>query len=192
MTRIGITYTSSSALTIKRPFQDALGIAVVMELLSWVAAAEGDARRSARLLGAVQRVWEPLGDYPGGFELRAWSDRTAHETRALLGDRVFDSAVADGRLLGTEQAIAYALREAPPAEEEPSTDNALLASLTPRESQVARMLAEGLTNKQIAQALVVVPRTVESHAEHIFVKLGVNSRTQVAALLAAQRRTEER
>lgn len=180
------------ALTIKRPFQDALGIAVVLELLSWVASAEGDALRSARLLGAVQRVWEPLGDYPGGFELRTWSDRTATETQTLLGDRVFESSFADGRLLDTEQAIAFALGEERQSEEEASPDNTLIAGLTPRESQVAQMLAEGLTNKQIARALVVVPRTVESHAEHIFAKLGVNSRTQVAALLAAQRRAQER
>ncbi|MFC7451127.1 LuxR C-terminal-related transcriptional regulator [Rhodococcus daqingensis] len=176
------------ALAIKRPFQDALGIAVVVELLSWVAVAEGDALRSARLSGAVRRVWEPLGHYPSGFELRTWSERTAHENRTLLGDSVFESAFADGRGLDTEQAIAYALGEAPPVEEKSSPDDALITSLTPRESQVARMLAEGLTNKQIAQVLVIAPRTVESHVEHIFTKLEVNSRTQVAALLAGQGR----
>ncbi|SEK56879.1 ATP-binding protein [Rhodococcus maanshanensis] len=176
------------ALAIKRPFQDVLGIAVVMELLSWVAVAEGDALRSARLSGAVRRVWEPLGHYPSGFELRTWSERTVQESRTLLGDSLFKSAIADGRRLDTEQAIAYALGEAPPVEEESSPDDALIASLTPRETQVARLLAEGLTNKQIAQALVVALRTVESHVEHIFTKLEVNSRTQVAALLARQGR----
>ncbi|MDV7352127.1 LuxR C-terminal-related transcriptional regulator [Rhodococcus oxybenzonivorans] len=175
------------ALAVKRPFHDALGIAVVMEILSWVAAAEGDAERSARLMGAVRRVWEPLGDYPGGFELRGWSETTSCEIRTRLGGNAFDSAFAEGRLLGTEQAIAYALGEAPPAKDESSPDDALISSLTPREAQVAGMLAEGMTNKQIAQALVVAPRTVETHIEHIFTKLGVNSRTQVAVLIAAHR-----
>jgi non-specific serine/threonine protein kinase len=105
-----------------------------------------------------------------------------------LGGNVFDSVFAEGRLLGTEQAIAYALGEASPAKGVSSPDDALIGSLTPRESQVAGMLAEGMSNKQIAQALVVAPRTVETHIEHIFTKLGVNSRTQVAVLFAAQRR----
>ncbi|MGW4124504.1 protein kinase domain-containing protein [Nocardia sp. NPDC004711] len=174
------------ALAGKRPFHDALGIAVVLEILSWVAAAEGDPGRSARLMGAVRQVWEPLGDYPGGFELRTWSDQTGQEVRALLGDNAFENAFSEGGRLGTERATGYALGEAAPVEEQSSTDDALIAALTPREAQVARMLAEGMTNKQIAQALIIAPRTVETHVEHIFTKLGVNNRTQVASLLATQ------
>ncbi|MFE9328474.1 ATP-binding protein [Nocardia sp. NPDC052278] len=174
------------ALAGKRPFHDALGIAVVLEILSWVAAADGDPKRSARLMGAVRRVWEPLGDYPGGFELRAWSERTAEDTRALLGDKAFETAFADGGRLDAERATGYALGEPAPVEKQSTPGEALIAGLTPRETQVARMLAEGMTNKQIAQALVVALRTVETHVEHIFTKLGVNSRTQVAVLLAAQ------
>ncbi|MCU1645770.1 MAG: afsR 1 [Nocardia sp.] len=175
------------ALAGKRPFHDALGIAVVLEILAWVAAAEGDPHRSARLMGAVRQVWEPLGDYPGGFELRNWSERTEAEMRKALGDQAFDQAFGDGGRMGTEAAIGYALGETPPAEEQASADDALIATLTTREAQVARMLVEGMTNRQIAQSLVVALRTVETHIEHIFTKLGVNSRTQVAVLLTVKR-----
>ncbi|MEV0029573.1 LuxR C-terminal-related transcriptional regulator [Nocardia sp. NPDC050793] len=175
------------ALTDKRAFHDALGIAVVMELQAWVAAAEGQAERAAGLMGAVRQVWEPLGEYPGGFELRRWSDRTAREVRALLGDKAFEAAFANGGQLGTERAIDFALGETPRAEQSGSED-AVVALLTPRELEVGRLLAEGMTNKQIAQALVVALRTVDSHVEHIFTKLGVNSRTQAALLLSARGR----
>ncbi|WP_280487710.1 ATP-binding protein [Nocardia farcinica] len=178
------------ALTDKRAFHDALGIAVVMEVLAWVAAAEGRAEHAAGLMGAVRQVWEPLGEYPGGFELRNWSDRTARECRAVLGDRVFEAAFADGRRLGTERAVDFALG-VPPRGDEPGAPRAadpVTALLTPRELEVGRLLAEGMTNKQIAQALVVALRTVDSHVEHIFAKLGVNSRTQAALLLSERGR----
>ncbi len=58
-----------------------------------------------------------------------------------------------------------------------------------REAEVAGMVAKGMTNKQIAQVLVLSLRTVESHVEHIFIKLGVTSRTQAAVLLAEQDRS---
>lgn len=61
-------------------------------------------------------------------------------------------------------------------------------SLTPGELQVAALVGEGLTNRQIAQTLHLSIRTVESHLHHIFGKLGVSSRTAVA-LEAARRRT---
>ncbi|MFG3522019.1 LuxR C-terminal-related transcriptional regulator [Nocardia nova] len=175
------------ALAGKRPFHDALGIAVVLEMLSWVAADDHDYVRAARLMGAARSVWKQLGDYPGGFELRAWAERAADTARNRLGAKVFDAELTEGARLGTERAIGYALGEEEPQREPRSSEEVLLAGLTPRETEVARMLAEGKTNKQISQALVVAPRTVETHVEHIFTKLGVNSRTQVAVLLAGVR-----
>lgn len=176
------------ALGGKRPFHDVLGIAVVVELLSWVACAEGDPARSARLMGAVRRLWEPLGVYPGGFELRSWSSRTEEEVRKCLGERVFEDLFEEGTRLAMDRAIDYALGETSSDEVESSPEDALIALLTPREAQIAQLLAEGLTNKQIAQKLAIALRTVDSHVEHIFTKFGVNSRTQVAVLLATQRR----
>lgn len=177
------------ALIVKRKFHDALGIAVVIETLSWVTAAGGDAERSAHLMGAVRRMWEPLGNYQGGFELRGWSEEAESRARKEIGTEPFDAAYAAGGRMDTSQAISYALGETPPTEPESPAADALTSILTPREYQVARMLAEGMTNKQIAQSLVVAPRTVDSHVEHIFAKLGVNSRTQAAILIAEQERS---
>jgi DNA-binding NarL/FixJ family response regulator len=55
------------------------------------------------------------------------------------------------------------------------------SALTPRELQVLRCLADGLDGSSIAQRLVISPRTVGTHLEHIFEKLGVRSRAQAVA-----------
>lgn len=53
--------------------------------------------------------------------------------------------------------------------------------LSPRELEVARLVARGLTNKQIGEALYVSERTAENHVQHILVKLGFSNRSQIAA-----------
>ena len=62
-----------------------------------------------------------------------------------------------------------------------------LEGLSPRENDVLRMLADGLTDREIAQALVISPRTVETHVSNILHKLGVRKRAE-----AAQRYRESR
>jgi DNA-binding NarL/FixJ family response regulator len=66
----------------------------------------------------------------------------------------------------------------------PQPDAVLVAALSPREREVARHLAAGLSNRQIAQALVLSHRTVEGHVEHILQKLQMQNRNEVAIALA--------
>jgi DNA-binding NarL/FixJ family response regulator len=61
---------------------------------------------------------------------------------------------------------------------------AVRSPLSPREIEVARLVARGLTNKQIGEALFVSERTAENHVQHILVKLGFSNRSQIAAWLA--------
>ncbi|WP_433685797.1 response regulator transcription factor [Nocardia sp. CA-119907] len=60
--------------------------------------------------------------------------------------------------------------------------------LTARERQVAELVAQGLSNRQIAERLVLSPRTVDRHLENILCKLGYSSRTQIAAWTARSHR----
>jgi len=172
------------ALQAKRRFQDALGIAVVIEILSWVSLADGDAGRAATLMGAVRRIWHPLGNYPGGFELGSWSEQASDQTQKMLGNSEFDALTVAGGRLDTSDAISFALGENGFRSESAPSGGGVTGLLTRRELQVAAMIVQGMTNKQIARKLTVAPRTVDSHVEHIFSKLNVNSRTQVAVLLA--------
>ncbi|WP_435832917.1 response regulator transcription factor [Nocardia vinacea] len=104
-------------------------------------------------------------------------------TRQTLGTRRFDAAIRQGREMGMDAAIAYALGEQPT---DAAPASGASAKLTKRERQVADLVAQGLSNKQIAAELVIAQRTAEGHVEHILTKLGFNSRAQIAAWTADQ------
>jgi non-specific serine/threonine protein kinase len=94
-------------------------------------------------------------------------------------------AWAAGQALSLEQAVAEALEgsatAAPPPAAAPPAPGAGRFGLTPRERDVAALVARGLTNRRIAAALVISERTAMKHVEHILDKLGFASRVQVAA-----------
>jgi DNA-binding CsgD family transcriptional regulator len=82
------------------------------------------------------------------------------------------------------EALAQAsMQQRPlPLHASPETDRLLQASLTPRETEVLTWLARGKTNRDIAEILGMSHRTVNKHLEHIFEKLGVETRAAAAAL----------
>lgn len=83
------------------------------------------------------------------------------------------------RVAAVEQVVADAAREGFRVAAEET-----VGQLTPRQREVARLIADGLSNAEIAQSLVLTPGTVANHVEHILRRLGFRSRSQVAALLA--------
>ena len=96
--------------------------------------------------------------------------------------------------MSAEEAAEYALsEEVAPSPESPSagerTDVPLTDPLTPREREVAALVARGLTNRQIASDLHLSERTIENHVSKILRKLGFASRAQVAAWATGQRRS---
>jgi DNA-binding NarL/FixJ family response regulator/tetratricopeptide (TPR) repeat protein len=95
--------------------------------------------------------------------------RSAHEVLARLGARPFADAVA-------AELAALGLRGGPDAD-------SALAGLTAQELQVARLVADGLSNREAAARLYLSPKTIEYHLAHIFAKLGVRTRYQLAARL---------
>ena len=104
------------------------------------------------------------------------TERTAYErsiaaARTQLDPATFTAAWTSGRTLTPEQA--FAVRDAPPAFRSPGT----AGDLSAREREVLRLLAQGLTNAQIAGQLVISPRTVNAHLRSIYTKLAVTTRT---------------
>jgi len=85
--------------------------------------------------------------------------------------------IAEGRLLIPEEAVELALRSEPEEAGGPGPRR----TLTPREAEVAALVARGLTNREIAAQLFLSVRTVEVHVDHILTKLGYHTRTQLAA-----------
>jgi DNA-binding CsgD family transcriptional regulator len=96
--------------------------------------------------------------------------------REALGEEDFDSAWAEGAALLVEEAIAYAQRGRGQRKRPTSGWQAL----TPTELEVVRLVSEGLANNDIATRLFVSPRTVQSHLTHVYTKLGLTSRVQLA------------
>ena len=93
-----------------------------------------------------------------------------------MGDNDFEAAWAEGAALPTDEAIAYAQR----GRGERKRPASGWASLTPAELDVVRLVGEGLGNKDIATRLFVSPRTVQTHLTHVYTKLGLTSRVQLA------------
>jgi non-specific serine/threonine protein kinase len=170
-------------LRLKEPFGDRLGMAMSMEMLAWTASKEGRHAEAAQLLGAVQSALSSIG---GSLfrHLRVHHDRCATITRSALGESEFDRCVAAGASLPFEGALALALGRRQGVEQlsRPSARHG--ATLTRRETEVARLVAEGLTDREIAARLVVAQRTAEGHVQRVLTKLALTSRQQLAGWVA--------
>jgi non-specific serine/threonine protein kinase len=164
---------------------DRWGLALAVEVLAWAAAAQGQAERAARLLGAAGALWSAVpASLPG-----IWSpahDRYADELRRRLGEARFQAAVGAGARLPRREVVELALEEraAPAPAPEPPGE---AVQLTPREREIANLVAAGLSNREIAARLVISVRTAETHVENILGKLGFDSRAQIAAWAASRR-----
>ena len=178
------------SLVLQREAKNAWGVTVALDGLAWLAGAQGRVRRAARLLAAAQAMRGQIG-------VAAWhhwsADREspAAAVRAQLGEAAFEAEWAAGQAMSPEQAIAYALDprspDEPAGEGPPGRRRAAVASLlTPRERDVARLVARGLTNRQIATELIITPRTAHTHVGNILSKLGFSSRAQIAVWAARE------
>ncbi|MDH6281860.1 ATP-binding protein [Prescottella agglutinans] len=174
------------ALRLADRVDDKLSAAMCVEALVWIAAADRRDHRAAVLLGAVQTQWLAVGS--AGVvapTLQAYHRDAEHRARSALGDRAFSTDFQRGAGLSFEEAVGYALGEERVSPSGPPTTTDIL---TPRERQVADLVAQGLTDKAIAARLVVSPRTVHGHVQHALTKLGFTKRTQIAAWVIEQNR----
>jgi non-specific serine/threonine protein kinase len=166
---------------------DRWAIAVALELLALVSGAEGRAERAAQLLGATEALWETA---PPAFtkEWVAGREKARADARATLGRRAFEVATSNGLAMNLDQAVRLALEEAEPPRSavlprHPATP------LSTRELEVASLVAQGLSNKEIAARLIIAERTVDTHVNHILTRLGFHSRVQLAAWHAEHARS---
>src|SRR6185312_7138672 len=149
-----------------------LGVADLLECLGRLA---GDHREAARLFGAAEAMRHRIGVVR--FKVHdAAVDAAIAASRDALGDTDFDAAWAEGEALSTDEAIAYVQRRRG-GRKRPSSG---WASLTPTELDVVRLVSEGLGNKDIGARLFMSPRTVQTHLTHVYTKLGLTSRVQLA------------
>jgi DNA-binding CsgD family transcriptional regulator/tetratricopeptide (TPR) repeat protein len=172
------------ALEIQQEFKDAICTALTIELLSWIAASESRFDTAAELANAATDVWKGLGTAIDAFgpHLQADSIHSAESVRNHLSPRRMAELSAQHPYFTKDDAIAKALGVPSPTGSPEETRQLL----TPREREIAWLVAEGLSNRSIAQNLVISPRTVDGHVENILAKLGFASRAQIAAWVAQQ------
>ncbi|TML91779.1 MAG: LuxR family transcriptional regulator [Actinobacteria bacterium] len=136
---------------------------------------------AARLFGAADALRSSIG-FPRFPVLQAAHDADVAMVRDALGTDAFENAWNEGAGLSVDDAIAYARRGR--GQRKRPTHG--WDSLTPAELHVADLVAEGLTNPQIGERLFVSRRTVQTHLAHVFTKLGVATRAELAAKVAAR------
>lgn len=176
------TEVGHEVLRLQQQVDDRVIIAFTLTVMAGCATHRDDPVRGARLLGAATTVWHTLGASPthyGAFVEPLHRD-TEHVTGTLGNERA-GKEFSVGAALSTEDAIGYALGEEPVEQPAPHTP------LTKRETEIAALVAKGMTNRQIATTLVIAQRTAETHVEHILTKLGFTNRAQIAAWVVGQR-----
>ena len=153
-----------------------------IELAGVLAAARERYPDAARLLAAAEAARQPLRYLAPGFTAnRGAAGHAISQARHALGDEAFIQAWDEGQALTLDHAVAYATRKSG-GRKRPATG---WASLTPAEREVARLVSEGLRNDAIARRLFIAPGTVKVHLSHIFAKLGITTRTELASQAAA-------
>jgi predicted ATPase/class 3 adenylate cyclase/DNA-binding CsgD family transcriptional regulator len=158
------------------------GVAESLECLAALATAQESFSEAALLFGAACALRAEIG-------LARWpADQAGYNTdvaraRDALGEHAFDAAWAEGEALTVDEVVAFASR----ARGERKRPASGWASLTPSELEVVKLVAKGLTNPEVGERLFIGRGTVKTHLAHVFAKLGISTRSELAA--EATRRT---
>lgn len=176
------------SLTLRRLLGARWGIAQCLQGLAGFAAAQRQWEQAARLLGAAVGVRAAIGATAWPPEA-AEAERIASAVRDGLGDERFEAAWASGRDLDVDTAIDLGLQPVSPPKTARRTSAAsgdAASILTRREREIVGLIAQGLTNRQIAEELVISELTAETHVRNILARLGFANRAQIAAWAATQ------
>jgi DNA-binding NarL/FixJ family response regulator len=170
-------------LRIARQIDDRVAQYYVLDLLGCHAARSGQARLAAQLLGAAQTIRTGAGASVIPLITPVLAQAEASAT-AALGPSKFEAEFEAGERLDRGAALGLALGESAHIGAATS-EGAGAGLLAKREREVARLVADGLSNKQIGGRLLISERTVDTHVRNILNKLGFTSRVQIAGWMAS-------
>ncbi|WP_253861542.1 LuxR family transcriptional regulator [Mycobacterium asiaticum] len=150
-------------------------IPIVLDCLAGTVTEAGNHQVAVRLFAAADAAYQRMGLVR--FPVLAQADEARIAAlQAVLGDDEFEATWAEGAALSLEEAIAYAQHR----RGERSRASSGWASLTRAELDVVKLVSQGLGNREVAGKLFISPRTVQAHLTHIYTKLGLTSRVQLA------------
>lgn len=166
-----------AALDIQQQIGDPRYASQAIEVAAWIATLQRDPLRAARLLGAVSALREVIAVAVPPMT-QVYYDAYLPQAQRQVDSAEWEAAweVGHGLTLADALALARATETGSSAESSPEP----LVGLSPRENEVIRLLAEGLSNQEIAAALSISPHTAANHVTNIMNKLGVDSRTAAA------------
>jgi predicted ATPase/DNA-binding CsgD family transcriptional regulator/Tfp pilus assembly protein PilF len=171
------------SLAVRMEIGDRSGVAWCLEKLAEAAGLQRRPDQAARLYGAAAVLRAPLKSVIDPVDQPDY-ERSLTALRSALGEAGFAAAWSEGSVMALQRVIAHALSEpeALPAAEAASTpvEKEKPGGLTGREREVAVLVAQGMSNREIAGALVVRVKTVETYITRILNKLGFDSRVQIA------------
>jgi predicted ATPase/DNA-binding CsgD family transcriptional regulator len=167
------------SLTIRMEVNDKGGIAWCLEKLAEAKSDQAQFEEAARIFGHAEAVRAPVGSVIDPAD-RPEYNRTISRLRSALGEDAFAALWAEGATLRLEEIIECALPESDATMESTRTDKEKFGGLTAREREVARLIAQGKSNREIAEAMTVGVKTVETYVTRILNKLGFDSRVQIA------------
>ena len=174
---------SREAVVCKHAVDDRNGLTMTLETLASMAADRGRHEHAAVLLGSAQRVRDESS--LSLLELfREQHERSVSLIIRGIGQKAFDAAYARGRAMTIDEGVAGAVEDKPAPKPTPPVKSASDTELTPRQLEIARLIADDLTNRQIADRLFLSERTVETHITNMLNKLGLNSRVQLSRWIA--------
>jgi predicted ATPase/DNA-binding NarL/FixJ family response regulator len=173
------------AATCKLMIDDRHGLTMVLETLAWMATECGRHGRAATLLGCAEQVRGQIAVTLMDV-YRPQHDRSVAAIVHAIGEKAFDSAFARGRAMTIDEGVAFAVADEQTPKPAPYVKAASDTELTRRQLEIAGLIAEDLTNRQIAARLFLSERTVETHITNMLNKLGLNSRIQLSRWLAEQ------
>jgi DNA-binding CsgD family transcriptional regulator len=186
--RSGASVAFRSALEVWRALGNTVDISECLEGIAAVVI-DDHPRRAAQLLGAAEVLRQRSGAPIAAVERWRYAQLVSHVRRRLRDD-TFVAAWQAGRHLSMDRAVDLAQRDAAPRSQAAPADHAPRKSvLSTREREIAQLIAHGFSNRTIAERLVVSVKTIETHVKHIFAKLNVTGRAQVAVWAERHRTT---
>jgi predicted ATPase/DNA-binding CsgD family transcriptional regulator/Tfp pilus assembly protein PilF len=191
----------SQSLQLSMATGQRLGIARGLDAVAALAVAASDPAVAVRLEGAAGAVRDMVGPVRS-TAAQGRLDNVLSVARRQVGEQHASRLLAEGARMGVHDAVGAAVAFADAIARQPaahangagqqrsgaSSPAADRGTLTPREQQIAGLIARGLSNRGIAAELVISPATAARHVANIFGKLGVTSRAQVAAWTAERTR----
>jgi predicted ATPase/DNA-binding CsgD family transcriptional regulator len=161
----------------KHALDDRRGLATLIETLAWIAGDRREDARAATLLGCARSLRDSIAiPILAPFVLQ--HEASDESTKERLGEAGFGRAFGRGMGMSVAEAVDYVLGLTPAKPQRSAVKSP--SALSSRELEIARLIAEGLTNREVATKLFISSRTVETHVTNMLNKLGLGSRSQLA------------